>query len=128
MYDKIYHTFITTGVARNLEVPVYQDIDGKVVSEDDRYGELIDLKMLHPEYILFANKTGLNTSSKDDRNKGGTKFVCSLNKVPKTNVQHQKTGAPYCHFFCTGQAILCAIIYMAEGSNVQIDLHTGIDI
>ena len=67
-----------------MQTPEYQDINGKKADENERYGKLIDLEMLHPEYLLFADETGLNTSSKEDRNKGGTKFICGINQVPKT--------------------------------------------
>ena len=75
MYGAAYDTYLKAGVEKTREVPVYQDIHGNIVPEDKKLGEVIDIEMLFPEYELFANKTGLTTLSKDDGNKGGTKFV-----------------------------------------------------
>src|SRR5688500_17788077 len=83
IYDEIYNTFITAGVATVQDVPVYQDINGNIVMEEEKYGELIDINIVHPEYILFANKTGLNTLSREDGHKGGTKFICGKGQVSK---------------------------------------------
>lgn len=84
MYDEIYNTYIIAGVARPLETPCYKDMSGKNVSESLKYGEQIEIEMLHPNYVLFADETGLNTSSKDNGNKGGTKYVCGQGQIPKT--------------------------------------------
>ena len=61
------------------------DIDGKFVPESNLYGEQLNLEIIHPEYILFADETGLNTNFKEeDKNEGNTKFACGLSEVPKT--------------------------------------------
>src|SRR5687768_2586837 len=83
MYDSIYNTYIEAIVAKALDSPVFQNIHDNLVSENKYYGELIDIEILHPKYILFANKTGLNTLSWDNRNEGGTKIIYSKGQVPK---------------------------------------------
>ena len=48
MYDNIYNTYVVAGVAKRLETPCFQDVHGNNVPEETKYGERIDIEMLHP--------------------------------------------------------------------------------
>ena len=72
VYNAIYDTYIKAGVAICQEQPVYQDMKGNFVNKEQQYGELIDHEMAHLSYVLFANKTGINTSFKEDGHEGST--------------------------------------------------------
>jgi hypothetical protein len=43
------------------------------VEEEFKSGEAIDIKIMHPNYILFGDETGCNTSQKKDGHEVGTK-------------------------------------------------------
>ena len=116
-------------MAKRREQVVYQDKDGNIVHENNRYGKAINLEMLHPEYILFADKTGINTSSKEDGNKGGTKFLCKIGQVLKiksTTSENQCTVLLFTS--ATGEAIMCVLIYMRKGEDIAVELNTGVDL
>ena len=127
MYDFIYDIYLVAGIAICWETPVYQDIEGNVVSKENAYGET-EIEITHPEYILFADETGLNISSKDNGNESGTKFVCGKGQVPKTCSTTSENCCTVLPFTAaTGEAVICAIIYMGKGDNIPADLMTGID-
>ena len=129
MYDAIYDTFVKAGVAKHLLEPVYQDMKENVVPAGFHYGELIDIKLVAPKYILFADKTDINTSSKDNGNKGGNKFICKKGQVPKiksTTLENCVTVLPFTSK--TGHAVLCAVIYMRKGEYLPLELITGLHI
>jgi hypothetical protein len=62
MYDVIYDNYVVANVARIRETPVYLDQSGNIVGEKDKFGEAVDLEIMHPDYILFGDETGCNTS------------------------------------------------------------------
>ena len=113
MYNKIYAAYIKAGVALKQNHPVYQDIEGKPVDKDKQYGKLISLEIMHPEYILFADKTGTNASSKEDGNEGGTKFVCKLGQTQKTTCMASNNHCTVLLFTsATKNAVLCSVMSM----------------
>ena len=44
MYDCIYDAYVEAGVAKPLDQPVFMDINGQIVSEKQKYGELVDIQ------------------------------------------------------------------------------------
>ena len=82
MYDVIYDNMVEAGVARTLETPAFMDNEGNIVDEHDnnRLGLACTIEITHPDYILFADETGCNTSQKKwtltryNAQKSGIKF------------------------------------------------------
>ena len=77
---------------------------------------------------MFADETGLNTLSKEDRNEGGTKYVCAKGQIPKTKcttLDNRCTVLPFTS--ATGKAVMCCVIYQHKGNAVPADLVTGVD-
>ncbi len=60
MYDIGYDEMVEAKIVKQLEGDecVYHDRYGNVVSEEFRFGEKIDTKLIHPQYLLFADKMG----------------------------------------------------------------------
>jgi hypothetical protein len=85
MYDVIYDEMVGAGVARVLETPKFLDRSGNIVDKEDKFGEAVDIEILHPDYILFGDETGCNTSQKKDGHEGGKKFVVGRGQVPRTS-------------------------------------------
>ncbi|KAL3773882.1 hypothetical protein ACHAWO_007202 [Cyclotella atomus] len=83
MYDVIYDEMVDAGVAVYLEVKIFTDREGNVVDEEFAYGFAQDIKITHPDYILFADEVGCNTSQKDDGNVGGKKMLCEPKNRPR---------------------------------------------
>ena len=71
MYDIIYDELVDDGLAFVLDCPVYTDVEGNEVTEDERFGKKQEIKITHPHYVVFANETGCNTSQKKDGHVGG---------------------------------------------------------
>ena len=81
MYSVIYDELVDAGVAMKLDTPVFTDRDGNEVNKYEHFGKEQDIKILHKHYILFADKTGCNTSQKKDGQVGGTKLIVEKGKT-----------------------------------------------
>ena len=46
MYDSIYEIYMRAGIAKKLDTPVFQDMNGKVVMEEEQFGEAVDIQIL----------------------------------------------------------------------------------
>ena len=75
MYDLVYKSMEIAGVAEKLPEPEWQNELGEKVSEDKAVGEMVEYKVTHPEYILFAEKVRNFACQKDDGHMGGQKFL-----------------------------------------------------
>jgi hypothetical protein len=76
MYKVIYNEMVDARVAVTLQNSIFTDINGK--PKDDktkRFGLKQNIKITKPEWILFANESGFNTSQKEDGHVGGQKIV-----------------------------------------------------
>jgi hypothetical protein len=107
MYDVIYDEFVGAGVARKLPQEVFMDRLGNIVEKEKKFGEAIDIEITHPDYILFGDETGCNTSQKKDGHIAGTKYVVGRGQVPKTQcatTDHRFTLLPITHNLSQWQA------------------------
>ena len=129
MYDVIYNQFLETGVARKIESSVYLDRSGNIVQKDLKFGEACDIEIIHPDYILFGDETGCNTSQKKDGHEAGTKFVVGKGQVPRTScvtTDHRFTLLPITA--ANGEPVICVIIFQGKSSEVPASWASGIDI
>jgi hypothetical protein len=77
MYDAVYKSMIEAKVTVWLPEPVWFNFNGDIVeNEADSIGLKLDIHIIHPEWIVFVNKTGVNTNQKDDG-----KLAAPLNKM-----------------------------------------------
>jgi hypothetical protein len=129
MYDIIYNKFIDAQVARLREIPVFMNRSGEIVDEALKHGKLCDIEVLHPDYILFEDETGCNTSQKKDGHEGGTKFLCGPQQVPKTScvtTGHRFTLLPTTT--ASGKPVVCVVIFQGKSTKVPGNWASGIDI
>ncbi len=75
MNNIIYNEMIDSKIAKKLEDAIFMDHDGKVVNESNCFGKMIDIEMTHPDYCIFGDETGCNTSMKKDGHIVGTKYI-----------------------------------------------------
>jgi hypothetical protein len=57
MYDVIYDEMVGAGFASVRDAPVFLDRSGNIVEEEDKFGEAVDVEIVHPDYILFGDET-----------------------------------------------------------------------
>jgi hypothetical protein len=81
MYDIVYNKYIGADVAHIREPSVFFDQSGNIVEAKDKFGEAVDIKTMHLDYILFGNKTGCNTSQNKDGHEAGTKYVVGYRQI-----------------------------------------------
>ncbi len=75
MYDVIYDKMVDAKIAAKIDSPVFMNQRGELVDELNRFGLKVDTKLTYPEYCLFANETGCNTSMNKDGHVAGTKYI-----------------------------------------------------
>jgi hypothetical protein len=92
-------------------------------------GEGIDIKITHPDWILFGDETGCNTSQKQDGHKAGTKFVVGEKQVPRTKCSTKDHWLMLLLLTAaSGEPVICVIIFQGKGSEVPAAWASGIDI
>jgi hypothetical protein len=129
MYDVIYDEMVDACVAVSLQHPIFTDING--IPEDHetkRFGLAQPIKITKPEWILFADESGFNTSQKKDGHVGGQRFVVERGTTPQTmasTTDHKFTLLPFTS--ASGEAVCCAIIFQGKGT-VPATWRTGIDL
>jgi hypothetical protein len=129
MYDVIYDNMVNAGIASKLDQEVFMNADGMVVdnpannhnfdiipnSPDRALGLPCNIKIIHPEYLLFFDETGCNTNQKKDGHNGGQKFGCGRRMTPK-----QISSTRDRHFTvlgltaATGEPVLCVVIFTSD--------------
>ena len=130
MYDHIYERFKEAKVAINCE-PTYRNRKGQIVDKSDQYGELVNLKIIKPSYVLFAGKTGCNTSQAKDKNCGGEKFLCKKGQTPlekSCTGDHHFTMLPITS--ANGQPVICVVIFQSQKKDQRVPTHwhSGLDV
>jgi hypothetical protein len=116
-------------IASPHENPVFTDREGYDVEESKRFGLVQEIKINHPDYILFADESGCQTNQKQDGNVGNRKYI----------VQHDTTHQVICitadHRFTiltftpgSGEAVCCMLIFKHKEKEFPMTWKTGIDI
>ena len=93
MYDVIYDELVAAGVARVREFPVFLDRLGNIVDKEEKFGEEVDLEILHPDYILFGDETGCNTSQKKDGHQAAEHKVSCWFGTSTRNIMHDNQSS-----------------------------------
>jgi hypothetical protein len=133
MYEKVYQGMIDAKVAVRLPEPVWFNREGEIVdNEEDSFGLKSDIHIIHPEYIVFVDETGVNTNQKDDGNLGGERFI-----VPTDDPDARMVGSTtdmhftvLCFQSGNGEPILCAVVMKSEkhAKDIPLNWKFGIDI
>ena len=129
MYDVIYDEMVDAGVAVKLDKPIYTDRKGNEVEESKRFGMKQDIKITHPNYILFADESGCNTSQKKDGHVGGRKLIVQHGTVPQVMSSDKDTKFTLLPFTsASGEAVCCVVIFQHKSGEVPVEWKTGVDV
>ena len=74
VYNLVYEQMVRAGVAKALAPEDYYYVDDKgekVSSKEESIGLLVEIELMHPEWILFGDEVGTDISQKNDGNVGG---------------------------------------------------------
>jgi hypothetical protein len=129
MYEYIYNEMVQANIASPRENPVYLDREGYEVGESERFGLIQEMKIDHPDYILFADESGCQTNQKQDGNVGNRKYIVQHGTVPQvvcSTADHRFTILPFTSG--SGEAVCCVIIFQHKEEEVPMTWKTGIDI
>jgi hypothetical protein len=127
MYDEIYKDFCCGGIAVEHPEPVWRNEAGEVVeSEEQAFGLKSKYELIHPDWLLFVDEVGSNTSQAKDGNVGGQLYLCSVDGRPQ-----QRAATKDAHFTvlgftaADGQPVMCSIIFAAK--TFRDEWRTGFD-
>lgn len=133
MYKSVYQRMVEAKVAVRLPEPVWFNRDGEIMeNEEDSIGLKSDIHIIHPEWIVFVDETGVNTNQKDDGNLGGELFI-----VPSDDFDARLQGATtdihftvLCFQSGNGEPILCAVVMKSEkdAKDIPTSWKLGIDV
>ena len=71
MYDEVYNGMVEAGVAVKLDEPMWVDKEGVETTKDNSFGRKVTHQLIHPDYVLFVDEVGCNTSQEGDGARGG---------------------------------------------------------
>jgi len=112
MYDDVYRGMVKSGIAIELEEEVWVNKEGKIVStEEESFGRKTKHILTRPNYLIFVDETGDDTSQKQDGNQGGEKFVVGVKE--RALLSSSFDGCHWTSLGFTlgdGRPLLCVII------------------
>ena len=107
---------------------MFTDKEREKVDASERFGLIQDILITHPNYLLFADESGFNTSQKDDGAIGGEKLVeeagIVLQRILSTT-DHRFTMLPFTSG--SGEAVCCVMIFQSETGEVPSLWQQGHD-
>ena len=94
---------------------VWQNAAGDVVPENESLGCQSAYELIHPEWLVFVDEVGSNTSQTKDGRVGGQTYLCMKEGRPQ-----QRAATKDAHFTvlgftaANGKPLMCAIIFAAK--------------
>jgi hypothetical protein len=89
---------------------------------------LVTLKILHPDYILFADETWYNTNQKKDGHYGGRKYIVERGIIPKEMVSTRARHFTVMGFtFASGLPVLCVVMFATARGVLDAEWAEGMD-
>ncbi len=128
MYDIVYDEMVGAKVATKLETPMFMNQKGEQVDESQRFGKEVDMQLTYPNYVLFRDETGCNTSMKKDGHIAGTKYITKRG----TRAQRMASTSKGCFtvlpiIASSGEPVCCIIIFQSKLSEPKLEWGMGID-
>jgi len=127
MYDEVYTSLVSSGLAVKHDEALLRNASGEVVScEKDAAGLESMYELIHPEWLIFVDEVGSNTSQAKDGAVGGQTYLCS-----KTGRPQQRAATKDAHFTvlgftaASGEPLMCAIIF--SGKTMKEEWRLGFD-
>jgi hypothetical protein len=128
MYDLVYEQMDQARVLEALEVPVWMNLAGEIVSsQKEAFGEKVSKIVKHADYLLFVDEVGNNTNMKEDGRIGGERLLKARGQTAEVTAATSDAHFTVLGFTAgTGEPVMCAIIFAA--SEMTQELQLGIDI
>jgi len=125
MYDDVYRGMVKSGIAIELENEVWVNKQGLIVeSEEESFERKTKFILTRPNYLIFVDETGDDTSQKHDGNQGSEKFVVGVKE--RALLSSSFDGCHWTSLGFTlgdGRRLLCVIIIACS----EIDAKTRMD-
>ena len=122
MYDVVYDVMVEAHIASKRQEPVYTDRSGNEVEKSHRFGQKQDIKIDHPDYLIFADESGCQTNQEQDGSVGKTTHIVARGDVSQIMCSindHQFTILPFTS--ASGHAVCCVLIFTSQsGGDVPI--------
>ena len=126
MYDEIYQNLYIAGLACKHPEPLWRDENGEVVEEHKAYGLASHYELIHPDWLLFVDECGSNTSQTKDGQVSGQRFLCSVDRRPQQHAATKDAHFTVLGFTAaSGEAVMCAVIFAAK--SFRHEWRTGFD-
>ena len=115
MYNEVYTSLVDSGLAVKHDTPSWRNDAGEVVNEENAVGCESEFELIHPNWLIFVDEVGSNTSQAKDGNVGGEKFLCSKQGRPQQRAATKDTHLTVLGFTsAAGDPVMCAIIFAAK--------------
>jgi hypothetical protein len=99
MYNLVYEQMNQAGVLEDLEVPVWMNLAGEIVSsEAEAFGEKVSQIFKHADYVMFVDEVGNNTNMKDNSCIGGERLLKARVQMAEVTL----LGNIRCPLHCVG--------------------------
>ncbi len=125
---EVYSHLAESGLAVKHPEPVWRNLDGEIVDENQALGLKSEYELIHPELVVFVDEVGSNTSQTKDGQVGCETYLCAAKGRP----QQQKMPMSQCWpYYCTRVPLnVCYFFLLLQSLNLNghwasIHLWTG---
>ena len=128
MYDQVYEAMVCSDVAIKLDDAVWLNKENNIVqSKEEAFGRQTQYYITHPDYLVFVDEVGDNTSQRNDGNAGGEKFIVDKDKRAIKKSSYQDSHFMVLGFtLANGEPLCCAIVYSSQVEDVDVAVRMGI--
>jgi hypothetical protein len=115
MYNEVYSNLVASRLAVKHNDAIWRNAAGDVVPENESLGCQSAYELIHPEWLVFVDEVGSNTSQTKDGRVGGQTYLCMKEGRPQ-----QRAATKDAHFTvlgftaANGKPLMCAIIFAAK--------------
>ena len=75
MYNEVYSNLVASRLAVKHDDAVWRNAAGDVVPENESLGCQSAYELIHPEWLVFVDEVGSNTSQTKDGRVGGQTYL-----------------------------------------------------
>jgi hypothetical protein len=98
-----------------------------ITEKENAFGQQATRLLIHPEYVIFVDEVGCNTSQEGDGARGGKKKIVVRGTVAKETATTNHNHFTVLGFTAaTGEPFMCAII--VSGKTMKPEIITGLDV
>ncbi len=83
MYNEVYDAMVKAGVTEKLVEPMWVDETQQLTNKENAFGRKATHLLLRPDYVVFVDEVGCNTSQEGDGARGREKKIVSRGTVAK---------------------------------------------